>query len=278
MRPRIAIPVPHSQKPDYAQRSLPQYTRAIEEAGGEPVVIPLDREPEEVARLLRDCDAALLPGSPADIDPQKYDAAKDPNTAPADPARDAVDELLLQDAYNLRKPILGICYGLQALNVWRTGTLVQHIASAVNHEAGREVLRAHKVRLEPASRLAGILMGQSLPHVSGQKQAANVEHQQPGSATLRGVAAVAEQAVAPEIDVNSSHHQSADVIGDGLRAVARSEQDGVIEAIEGTAPDHFVVAVQWHPERTTAGDEPSRALFRALVDAAAEWKRTRSAS
>ncbi len=274
MRPRIAIPVPHSQKPDYAQRSLPQYTRAIEEAGGEPVVIPLDRGPEDVARLLRDCDAVLLPGSPADIDPQKYDAARDPNTNPPDPARDAVDELLLQDAYNLRKPILGICYGLQALNVWRTGTLVQHIASPVNHEAGRNVLRAHKVTLEPASRLAGILLGQSLRHVTRQEQAANARRPQdgrqaPASATLRGVAAVAEQASMPEIDVNSSHHQSADVIGDGLRAVARSERDGVVEAIEGTAPDHFVVAVQWHPERTTASDEPSRALFRALVDAAA---------
>ena len=68
-----------------------------------------------------------------------------------------VDELLLQDAYNMRKPILGICYGLQALNVWRTGTLQQHITSPVEHQAGREVLRAHAVRVDPVSRLAAIL-------------------------------------------------------------------------------------------------------------------------
>jgi putative glutamine amidotransferase len=70
------------------------------------------------------------------------------------------------------------------------------------------------------------------------------------------------------VPVNSSHHQSADVIGDGLRVVARSPQDGVIEALEGASPDHFVLAVQWHPERSIDEDESSRAIFRALVQAA----------
>src|SRR5438067_6147706 len=145
MRPRIAIAIPHSEKSDYCTRALPQYTSAVQEAGGTPVVIPLDREPDEVARLLSHCDAALLPGSPADVDPQKYDAPRNPHTAAADSRRDMVDELLLQDAYNLRKPILGICYGLQSLNVWRTGTLVQHIESSVTQSDGREVLHAHSI-------------------------------------------------------------------------------------------------------------------------------------
>jgi putative glutamine amidotransferase len=70
------------------------------------------------------------------------------------------------------------------------------------------------------------------------------------------------------IPVNSSHHQSADVIGDGLRVAARCPQDGIVEALEGTSPDHFVLAVQWHPERSVDDDEPSRAIFRALVEAA----------
>jgi len=70
------------------------------------------------------------------------------------------------------------------------------------------------------------------------------------------------------IPVNSSHHQSADVIGDGLRAVARCPEDGIIEALEGTSPDHFVLAVQWHPERSVDDDESSRAIFRALIEAA----------
>jgi putative glutamine amidotransferase len=68
--------------------------------------------------------------------------------------------------------------------------------------------------------------------------------------------------------VNSSHHQAANIVGDGLRVVARSPQDGVIEALEGASPDHFVLAVQWHPERTVDQDEPSRAIFRALIEAA----------
>jgi len=242
MRPRIALPVPHSLKPEYVQRSLPQYERAIEMAGGEPVRIPLDRTPEEVARLIAGCDAVLLPGSPADVDPQKYDAARDPHTAAPDSRRDMVDELLLQDAYNLRKPIFGICYGLQSLNVWRTGTLRQHIeGTGIEHEAGREVIDAHTLRLEPASRLATLL----------------------GKTT--------------EAHVNSSHHQSAETIGDGLRAVAHSP-DGIVEAVEGASPEHFVLAVQWHPERTVDQDAGSRALFAALVNAAREWRERMAAA
>jgi len=137
VRPRIAIPVPHSGDPEYAGRSLPQYEHAVEIAGGEPVRIPLDRPPAEVMKLIERCDAVLLPGSKADIDPAKYDARRDPHTAAADAGRDTVDELLLQDAYNMRKPVLGVCYGLQALNVYRTGTLIQHIESAINHAIGR---------------------------------------------------------------------------------------------------------------------------------------------
>jgi putative glutamine amidotransferase len=232
MRPRIAIPVPHSGDPEYASRSLPQYTHAVEKAGGEPVAIPLDKTPGEVMKLIEQCDAVLLPGSRADVDPAKYDAARDVRTNAADASRDTVDELLLQDAYNMRKPVLGICYGLQMLNVYRSGTLIQHIESAINHEAGRKVAVAHTVEVEPASQLAGIL-GES-----------------------------------HNVPVNSSHHQSADVIGDGLRVVARSPEDGVVEAVEGTSPDHFVLAVQWHPERSVDDDEPSRAIFRALVQAA----------
>lgn len=235
MRPRIAIPVPHSGDPEYAQRALPQYEQAVEMAGGEPVRIPLDPSPAEVMKLIERCDAVLLPGSKADVDPAKYGAERQAETAPADARRDKVDELLLQDAYNMRKPVLGICYGLQILNVYRTGTLLQHIDSPVNHAAGRKVPIAHRVEVDPVSRLAGI---------------------------------VVESGGTLVIPVNSSHHQSADVVGDGLRAVARSPQDNIIEAVEGTSPDHFVLAVQWHPERSVHDDEPSRAIFRALVEAA----------
>ena len=237
MKPRIAIPLPHGGDREYAERAIPQYERAVELAGGEAVRIPLDRAPADVMKLIESCDAVLLPGSKADVDPAKFDAVRHPKTEASDPKRDTVDELLLQDAYNMRKPLLGICYGLQILNVYRSGTLVQHIESAVNHEAGKKVPVAHTAEIEPESQLGEILRLGS----NGSPRA---------------------------FPVNSSHHQSADVIGDGLKIVARCPDDGVIEALEGTSPDHFVLAVQWHPERSYEDDEHSRAIFRALVEAA----------
>jgi putative glutamine amidotransferase len=255
VKPKVAIPVPHSQKRDYAERALPQYVRAVQESGGEAVVIQLDQTPTEIAKAITQCQAVLLPGSSADVDPEKYNAERHPKSGAPDALRDAADELLLQDAYNLRKPILGICYGLQSLNVWRTGTLVQDIhdqvavktGNHVNHEAGREVARAHNVRLDPRSRFAQLL-------------AADDEFK---SSSRMGTP--------QEIPVNSSHHQAAEQVGDGLRVAARCPQDQVIEVLEGTAPDHFVFAVQWHPERTFDSEPVSRALFRALVKAAQQY-------
>lgn len=232
MKPRIAIPLPHGGDPEYALRAIPQYERAVELSGGQPVRIPLDRLPAEIMKMIEQCDGVLLPGSKADVDPAKFGAEKHPKTEGADPKRDTVDELLLQDAYNMRKPVLGICYGLQILNVYQSGNLLQHIESTVNHEAGRTVPIAHKVAIEPGSKLAEIVGSEAIP-------------------------------------ANSSHHQAAgDVIGDGLRVVARCPEDNVIEGLEGTSPDHFVLAVQWHPERSFDDDSRSRALFEALVDAA----------
>jgi putative glutamine amidotransferase len=236
MRPRIAIPVPHSGDPDYAARALPQYERAVEMAGGEPVRIPLDQTPDEVRPLIEGCDAVLLPGSPADVDPAKYDAARDPKTADADSRRDRADEVLLRDAYSLRKPVLGICYGMQILNVYCGGSLVQHIESSINHEAGRKVAVAHTVDIASDSKLADVVRGTGVD--------------------------------LGKMPVNSSHHQSADRAGEGLRIVGRCGEDGVVEAIEGTTPDHFVLAVQWHPERSVDEDAASRAIFSALVKAA----------
>lgn len=272
MPPRIAIPLPHGPDREYAERAVLQYERAVELVGGEPVRVPLDQAPAQVMKIIERCDAVLLPGSKADIDPAKFGAARSPHTNAADPRRDTVDELLLQDAYNMRKPILGICYGLQSLNVYRTGSLVQHIPdflpedlrSQVNHEAGRNVSVVHRVEIEENSVLAEVLgkaTGKEKREGDGFRRAGR-------GATKNG--ASAPEAIRITISVNSSHHQSADVIGDGLRIVARCPDDGIIEAIEGTSRDHFVLAVQWHPERSVDEDENSRALFRALVEAAEE--------
>ncbi len=127
--PRIAIPMPHSGDSDYAERAFPQYENAVKRAGGDPVPIDLHLPPVDVKKLIESCDAILLPGSRADVDPKKYNAPRHEKTADADEKRDAVDRLLLSDAYQKRKPVLGICYGLQSLNVFRAGTLLQHIES-----------------------------------------------------------------------------------------------------------------------------------------------------
>jgi len=248
MKPRIAIPVPNSKRTDYVLRAMPQYESAVRAAGGEPVVIDVKGTNAEIAQAVKLCDGVLLPGSPADVDPQKYGAQKHPGTTPADPRRDNADELLLQDAYNMRKPIFATCYGLQSLNVWRTGTLAQDLPTLVKHEAGKATVRAHRVQLDPQSKLAAVLReAGALPESFGLVMA-----------------------------VNSNHHQAPDVLGDGLRLVAWCPEDGVKEAVEGTAPDHFVLGVQWHPERTHEDDAASRALFRAFVKAAAEWHEGRA--
>jgi putative glutamine amidotransferase len=249
MPPRIAIPLPHASDPEYAERAIPQYEHAVALVGGQPIRIPLDQPEAEVLRIIASCDGVLLPGSKADIDPARFGAARSPHSAVADPRRDAVDDLLLDDAYRQCKPALGICYGLQSLNVHQKGSLVQHIPdflpeatrAKVNHEAGRNVAVAHTVEIEPSSKLARI--------VSLDGQGLRSEAQRP-------------------LPVNSSHHQSAEKIGDGLRTVARCPDDGIIEALEGTDPDHFVIAVQWHPERSVDDDAASRAIFRALIEAA----------
>ncbi|MFZ0419630.1 MAG: gamma-glutamyl-gamma-aminobutyrate hydrolase family protein [Candidatus Sulfotelmatobacter sp.] len=266
--PRIAIPMPHSSDSEYAERAIPQYEYAVKLAGGDPVRIPLDLTAAGAMKIVERCDAVLLPGSKADVDPAKFGAIRSSHTAVADSRRDSVDELLLQDAYNLRKPILGICYGLQSLNVYHHGSLVQHIPdflpedlrTRVNHEAGKKIAVAHEIEIEKGSKLAEIIDGNGREGPGFSRAAAN----------SRG-----ERALAPEalvIPVNSSHHQSADALGNGLRISARCLEDGIIEALEGTAPDHFVLAVQWHPERSVDEDAPSRAIFHALIEAAMRHK------
>ena len=267
--------MPHSTDHEYGERAIPQYESAVKQAGGEPIRIPLDQSADEVKKMIESCDGVLLPGSNADVDPASFGADRSPHTAAADPRRDAVDALLLEDAYNLRKPVLGICYGLQSLNVFHAGSLIQHIPdflpeelrTRVDHEAGKKVAVAHAVEIDRDSKLAEIVNGPK----NGNGVASPRDREGHGfSRANKG--SIGNGASAPEgklvLPVNSSHHQSADTIGDGLRISARCPDDGIIEALEGSAPDHFVIAVQWHPERSVEQDEPSRAIFRALIQAA----------
>jgi len=249
MKPRVAIPIPTSTDLTYNQRSWPQYAAAVERSGGIPVEIPLNGTPTEIANLINTCQAVLLPGSPADVNPQKYGQEPIPECSPADNARENVDELLIQDAHNLYKPIFAICFGLQFLNVWRGGTLVQDLSILpVNHAAGRAVAIAHSVSIAPDSRLGSFLDPTEAPEQDG---------------FLR-------------LPINSSHHQAIGIPGDGFRVAARCPQDGVIEAVEGGqasegATSHFVLGVQWHPERSYDMSPSSRALFDHFIAQATAW-------
>jgi putative glutamine amidotransferase len=144
----------------------------------------------------------------------------------------------LQDAFNLEKPILGICFGAQTLNVWRGGSLVQHLTTATDHAPGRAFLEAHRVTLQSGTRLARMV-----PHEESLEEA-----------------------------VNSSHHQAISDPGDNLIVSAKSLNDGVIEAIELDSQSHFVVGIQWHPERTYIQSALSRSIFSAFIHAAQAWK------
>ena len=177
-------------------------------AGGEPVRIPLDRvtgRDQQTNRGLRCSRVARKQGRyrPNEV----RCASRRQNGARRSRARHH-RWLLLRDAYNLRKPILGICYGLQILNVFRGGTLLQHIESTVNHEAGKEVPIAHTVEVDAGSRLSQIVVS-------------------PAKGKHASVA------------VNSSHHQSAEEIGDGLRVVARCPQDRNHRSVRGNGSRSF---------------------------------------
>lgn len=255
---RIAIPEPTTADTDYNGRSLPPYLDALRASGAEPLVIGLSESQASVARLLAGVHGILLPGSRYDVDPQRYGAERIPECSEADPGRAAVDELFLQDAFNLHKPVLAICHGVQTLNTWRNGTLLQDLKTSVNHRPGRDIVEAHAIQVTPGSRLAAILKGTSLsPHNQPPEDGGNMAPE----AGFSGFA----------VQVNSSHHQAILQPGDKLRVTAVSPADGVIEAVELDGPDHFVLGVQWHPERTFTQSGFSRAIFAAFLEAVRAW-------
>jgi putative glutamine amidotransferase len=246
--PRIGIPFRRvSEEQAENREKIEPYAKAVEQAGGEPRLISLFLSKEEIERLAGELDGIVLPGSPADVDPERYGETTRAETAAADERREWTDMALLDWAFAEGKPVLAICYGTQLLNVYRGGTLVQDIPSelrgSLTHQWERE--RGAPEPHHPARLLPGSL-----------------------------VSRLAETA---ETVVNSSHHQSIRTPGRNLRVTAKSP-DGVIEAVELESPSHWVIGVQWHPERqrnessneSDSGVKLARALFRDLVRAARE--------
>lgn len=250
MKPRIAIPVPTTADLAYNQRSWPMYAAAIQQSGGEPVEVPLALTASQRNLLLATVQGILLPGSPADVSPALYGVDPDPATNPADPAREATDFALLDDALHHGKPALGICYGVQSMNTWRGGTLVQDLTPLpVNHSAGATVAIAHSALIARDSLLGSLV--------------------DPLEATADDLFY--------RLPINTSHHQAVAQPGDGLRIVARCPDDAVIEAVELDPAskmfhvEHpFLVGVQWHPERSFDISATSSNLFARLVTEAAK--------
>jgi putative glutamine amidotransferase len=240
-RKKDAKPLPYGdlQQPELALGVV--YARAVEQAGGIPVVLaPL--EEAGVAPLVEQLAGICVSGGP-DIDPAAYGADRHPKLGPVEPELDAFELAVVRRADALGIPVLGICRGSQVLNVARGGTLHQHVPDvadgSVAHRqtaSGRET--SHDVRIERGSRLAEI--------------------------------------VGPEdLDVNAFHHQAVDRPGRGLRPVAWAD-DGIVEAIEGDG-EALYLGVQWHVETLVHMPRHLR-VFEALVDAAAGRRSERRAA
>lgn len=212
------------------------YVKAVQRAGGIAIVLPPDEAAvEDPDLLLGRVDALMLAGG-ADIDPSSYGAEPHPETRGTWPDRDAFELALARRALERDLPVLGICRGMQLLNVALGGTLVQHLPEALGNEAHRTVagtFSKHHIRLDPES--------------------------------LACTAAGVEGFV-----VWSHHHQGVDQLGEGLRVSGWSAEDDLPEAIE-LPGKRFALGVIWHPEE----DEDSQ-LIASLVEAARLFEASRS--
>ena len=241
VRPRVGVPWRTAQEEaSNDKKKIDRYLRAVERAGGEPVLVSLLSSLGELKRRASELDAFVLTGSPADVDPAHFHAKRHPATADADAARERTDFALLEHALTTGKPVLAICYGVQSLNVFLGGSLIQDIPS----ELGSKICHSPEEDEMPGG-----------PEIADAMHGAQFE---PGR--------VLELSGAPRADVNSSHHQSIREPGRSLRITAHAP-DGVVEAVEWTSDSNWVVGVQWHPERMPA-DALAQALFRDLLTAA----------
>lgn len=210
------------------------YVQAIATAGLVPLIVP-PLDPALAGRVLDGVAGLVLTGG-EDVDPVHFGATPHPELGPVHAERDAFELALVDAARERRTPTLAICRGIQLLNVALGGTLIQDIPSErpsdVGHdESERRAERLHDVLVDPGTRLAAAL-----------------------------------GADRPAIRANSSHHQSIDRPADSLRVVAHAP-DGIVEGVETTSDDWWVLGVQWHPEELVKTAEGwDRGLFAAFAE------------
>lgn len=218
----------------------PEYAAAVCRAGGLPVLFP-PQCPGGLDFILR-CDALVLTGG-GDISPDFYGVAADESIHAVHPDRDAAEIALARAAIAQGLPLLGICRGMQILNVALGGTLHLDLPKTVGTHVPHR-----SSSLTPVAHSVEILAGSTLARILGKNQ----------------------------VSISSWHHQAVAVLAQALRVSARAV-DGVIEAVEMPGnPD--VLAVQWHPEHTCADDPAQQALFRWLVERARKRQAHRGAS
>jgi putative glutamine amidotransferase len=238
-KPRVGIPYRTRNEELKGERGkYNMYCQAVLRAGGEPVEVSLALPPDQFRKLADSLDAVVLTGSPADVNPSLYGAARNPASAEADPDRERTDFALLEHAFAEHKPVLAICYGVQSMNVFLGGTLIQDIPSDIQTPIQHPWSNRDKGAPEPFH-VAKIESGSRLRDLAG----------------------------ADEVGVNSSHHQSILDPGRSLRIAARAP-DGVVEAVEWTGDSNWVTGVQWHPERMAESDLLAQRLFGNLIEVA----------
>jgi putative glutamine amidotransferase len=236
-RPVVLLP-PDIQVADTRRGPVPQfvsqrqYADAILEAGGLPVIPPAMTDEAALDQLVELADALVLPGGAFDIDPALYGEERHEKCGELKPERTNLERALLVRAEKKGIPILGVCGGMQLMNVSRGGTLWQdldaQLGTPVGHQQkGPKHEAAHAVIVKHGSRLSTWVQGSDLP-------------------------------------VNSTHHQAVKKLGERLVPTAKSS-DGIVEAFEDPE-EPFYVGVQWHPE--SMREAPHRAIYRGLVDAA----------
>jgi putative glutamine amidotransferase len=204
------------------------YSDAIAGAGGTPLIIPLTETADVACPIAEQLDGILLTGSISDLDPSLYGASRSPKCGAAQPLRDRMDYMLLETAFRRKIPVLAICYGIQSLNVFCGGSLVQDIPESI----GTDIRHSDPESQNPASHKIKISGGSVLEQIA------------------EGTDAV----------VNSTHHQAIERAGKNLEVIARAH-DGVIESVVCSNRDHWILGVQWHPEKNFRRDNFSWKLF-----------------